>query len=297
MTLDSLFKTFLTQQALPQSYKAIAERYFVPLAERIYQQASSAAQPIIVGVNGCQGSGKSTVTDLLTLLLNEHYQCPTIGMSIDDFYLTQDQRQQLAEQVHPLFRTRGVPATHNTQQLYDTLNSLKNNQLPVSIPKFNKAIDNPFAQDQWPVVKHKVQVILFEGWCVAAPPQAESQLLQPVNNLERDEDSDAVWRSYANKKLAEDYQPLFSLIDRLVMLKAPGFHTVLNWRLQQEHKLRERVSAEQGDDAEVMTDQQVARFIEHYQRITESCFAQLPDKADDLYLMDDQRNIERAIIQ
>ena len=295
MTLDSLFENFLTQQALPSSYKKIAEQHFIPLAQRIYEQAMASEQPIIVGINGCQGSGKSTVTDLLTLLLNEYHACPAMGMSIDDFYLTQQQRNQLAEQVHPLFATRGVPGTHNTELMYETLNRLKNSQLPVQIPKFNKAIDNPYPQAQWPLVEQPVKVILFEGWCVAAMPQADSELVEPVNKLEREEDPKAIWRGYANKKLAEEYQQLFSLIDRIVMLKAPGFHTVQAWRLQQEHKLRDRVTKEKGDSSAVMSDEQVERFIQHYQRVTQNCFNQLPEKADELFLMDEQRQIQQSV--
>ncbi|TCS39996.1 kinase [Reinekea marinisedimentorum] len=290
-----LLQAFLQKHALPESYQQVADKYFFPLAQRIYDQALASTQPIVVGINGCQGSGKSTLTDLLVDVLSQQFQCPAIGLSIDDFYLSKQERLNLSQKVHPLFKTRGVPGTHNVGLMLDTLQRLKNGLLPTPIPSFNKAIDDPLPESQWPVEEQRVQVVLFEGWCVGAGPQSESELVTPVNDLEKTEDADAAWRSYSNKVLAEDYQAVFSLLDRIVMLKAPGFHTVKGWRSEQEQKLRTRVMAQGGSMEGVMTDAEVERFIQHYERITVSCFSVLPEKTDDLFLLNDQRQVQQVI--
>ena len=292
-----LIQAFLKKHALPESYQLVAEEYFFPLAQRICTQALNSTQPIIVGVNGCQGSGKSTLTDLLVDLLTLQFNCPALGVSIDDFYLSRQDRLNLARDIHPLFKTRGVPGTHNIGLMQDTLLKLKTGIVPTAIPAFNKAIDDPYPPSQWTTVEERVKVILFEGWCVGAQPQSELELASPVNEFEQSEDADAVWRNYSNKMLAGEYQAIFSLLDRMVMLKAPGFYAVKGWRSEQEHKLRARVIACNGDMSSVMSDAEVERFIQHYERITENCFAHLPDKTDDLFLLDDQRKIKEVIVK
>lgn len=290
-----LIQAFLKKHSLPESYQLVADKYFLPLAQRICHQALASTQPIVVGINGCQGSGKSTLTDLLVDLLTQQFQCPAIGISIDDFYLSRQERLELSQRVHPLFKTRGVPGTHNIELMLGTLQRLRTGILPTSIPSFNKAVDDPYPEKQWPVISERVKVILFEGWCVGAQPQSDPELAVAVNELEKTEDADATWRSYSNKALREDYQAVFSLLDRIVMLKAPGFHTVKGWRSEQEHKLRDRVRAAGGSMDGVMSDAEVEHFIQHYERITESCFSLLPEKTDDLFLLDDQRQIRDVI--
>jgi D-glycerate 3-kinase len=48
---------------------------------------------------------------------------------------------------------------------------------------------------------------------------------------------------------------------------------VFAWRTLQEHRLRERTGAG-------MTDQEVGRFIRHYERLTRHILAEMPGRAD-----------------
>lgn len=291
MDLSKHISDFAEHHQLPISFCVSAERYFAPLAISIANQSIGSNRPLLVGINGCQGSGKSTLNDFLLYLLNTVFNCHAVGMSIDDFYLTQAERVELSHTVHPLLVTRGVPGTHDTQLIRSVLNGLCNSQLPVSIPVFDKAIDDRVDPSNWTVVSKPVQVILFEGWCIGAQAEPPEALIAPINSLEALEDPDATWRRYSNDKLSNEYADIFAQFDRMVMLKAPGFHTVKAWRFQQEQRLLESVQAQGRDTSMVMTQDQVERFIQHYERVTVSSLATLPFIANDLFELDEQRTI------
>jgi len=294
--IPELIREFSDVHRLPEAFRATAEQVFVPLAQSLFKQAEVSSAPLVVGINGCQGSGKSTLTDFLVFLLHRHHNCSAIGMSIDDFYLTQAQRIALSLDVHPLLRTRGVPGTHDTGLMRQTLEQLMSNDVPVLIPRFNKATDDRVGSELWSSVALPVQIILFEGWCVGAQPQPRAELTRPANQLEATADADLAWRLYVNQQLSDQYQPVFALLNRLVMLKAPGFHSVKQWRMEQEERLAERIEREGGSVSAIMSRAQVESFIETYQRITESCLQSLPHRAHDLIELDEQRGLYRAAI-
>ena len=222
--------------------------------------------------------GKSTLSKVLALALKHHHHCRSAILSIDDLYLTKSERRQLAKMVHPLLATRGVPGTHDVAMGRHLLDQLKNKQA-VSLPVFDKAIDDRAPVDQWVSHPQAVDVILFEGWCVGAVAQHESALARPVNHLEKDEDIDALWRKYANDQLNVAYAGLFKRIDRLVMLKAPDFECVQEWRSTQEDKLRLITDPTRSNHA-LMSQEQLERFIMHYERITRWMLEEMPERSD-----------------
>ncbi|MBU3022783.1 kinase [Aestuariibacter sp. A3R04] len=283
-------KGFLTEQQLPDSYQHIAQQWFIPLAEEIAAHQNGARQPFFVGVNGCQGSGKSTVCAFLVYYFS---RCglDAVTVSLDDFYLSQQQRQSLAQAIHPLFATRGVPGTHDTALAAQTFRALKQGE-SVALPRFNKSTDNPFDQQAWPVVLQTPDIVLVEGWCWGVAPQTEDALLAPVNKLEADEDSNGRWRRYVNEQLANTYQPLFDEMDYWFMLKGPSFDCVYQWRCEQEHKLATQTC---HNGKGLMSDEQILRFIQHYQRLTEHAFRTLPKRCNRVFELDEHRNIFNVI--
>jgi D-glycerate 3-kinase len=286
----SLLTEFVQTHALPKSYIQIAEKYFIPLCHKLAQQSHASNSPLIIGIHGCQGSGKSTLTDLMLFLFSRYFEIEAVGMSIDDFYLTRAERSKLADTVHPLFQTRGVPGTHDTALLNSVLSALALGELPVPVPRFNKAIDDRFPEAEWSIVTTKTKIIILEGWCIGALPEDEHALVEPKNKLERLEDSDGTWRRYSNQQLAGPYHEIFKQIDQLIMLKAPGFHTVQNWRLEQEQRLVNTLASD-ADKSQVMDEADIARFIQHYQRITEHALVTLPTQADIVFELDESRLI------
>jgi len=239
--------------------------------------------PMVLGICGSQGSGKSTLaTALASELEAEGKACAVL--SIDDFYLTRDERKRLAEQVHPLSITRGPPGTHDVPMAIEVLDALRAGH-PVALPRFDKARDDRCDPATWPVAPSHCDVILFEGWCVGAVAQTDEALAQPVNRLEAVEDPDGAWRRWVNEELSGPYPGLFARIDRLVLLQAPGFEVVMDWRLQQEEELRAAAEEQAG----VMDRDQIARFIQHYERITRHIIAEMPGRADLVVRLDEQR--------
>lgn len=233
------------------------------------------ARPLIVGVCGSQGSGKSTVCKTLTTRFSE-LGFKVANLSIDDLYLPLAERVKLAQQVHPLLRTRGVPGTHDTKLGIETLHALAHPGR-VPLPRFDKAIDDRRPRAAWDFIEGPAELVLFEGWCVGARPQTFEALAQPVNELEANEDVMGRWRTYVNHALGAEYQRLFAKIDLLILLAAPSFDVVLKWRTQQEHELRVQT---QGASTGVMNDAALARFIQHYERLTKHILIEMPGRAD-----------------
>lgn len=284
---------FMQQHRLPQRFQTTVEHYYWPLAQSLAQQAQALDQPLLLGIHGCQGSGKSTLTTFLCAVLTELLDVPAVGMSIDDFYRTRTERQQLARQVHPLLITRGVPGTHDTDFLNEVLSGLLQQQVPMMIPRFNKAMDDRFSPSEWTVVEQPQRIIILEGWCVGVEAQAISALQAPVNHLEAKHDRDGQWRHYVNQQLAQRYWPIFQQIDRLLMLRAPSFDSVLQWRTEQEHALRASMACidAKRQPNQLMSDDELAYFIAHYQRLTEHALATMPDRVDDCFTLSSERAI------
>lgn len=288
---ENVLMAFLTEERLPDSYAKVARDHFLPLLSVLYQRYLADRTPIVLGVNGCQGSGKSTLSGLLVAWFEKALDLPAVTLSIDDFYLSRTERQYLAEKIHPLLQTRGVPGTHNVQDASLILQALTQGETSIAIPRFNKGTDDPFPPSQWITHKAPVALCILEGWCVGSEAQPVSVLNTPVNTLEASEDPDAKWRRFANNALQQEYAALFAKIPHWVMLKAPNFDCVQRWRWQQEQKLSAKLQQQGGDTSAVMSEQEVTRFIQHYQRITEHTFETLPAKADWVFEMDDERRI------
>jgi len=264
--MSSAVAQLIEAERLPADYRAVVDQYWRPLSEEIAERY--AGKPLIVGINGAQGSGKSTVCKFLEVLLVEHNQIGAT-LSLDDLYLTHAERLKVAADRHPLFATRGVPGTHDIERgmaILDRLLAGKDADLPI----FDKATDDRSPETRR--VKTPVQVILFEGWCVGAAPQPPAVLHKPVNDLERDEDPQGTWRQEVNRRLASDYAELFARMDLLVMLRVPDFAAIRANRRLQEQKL--------GAGPAVMDDAALDRFLAHYQRLTEWMFAEMPPRAD-----------------
>ena len=261
------------------------------LAAQIVDAAAGKSKPLVVGLCGSQGSGKSTAAAVLKLLL-EAQGISTAVLSLDDLYLTRAERGQLAARVHPLLATRGVPGTHDVELGLTILDALSSSG-HVALPRFDKAADDRSDASTWLTVQAPVRVVIFEGWCVGAQAQSESALVQPINSLEKELDVDSTWRRYVNAQLAGVYQTLFKRIDYLVLLAAPNFEIVYAWRLEQERKLHERLAAE-AKPSRVMNDEQIARFIQHYERLTRHILEEMPSRADVVLSLDAERRVAEA---
>ena len=242
----------------------------------------------IIGLTGGQGSGKSTISNILKIILKEKYKLETIVFSIDDFYKTLKERKIMSKKISPLFLTRGVPGTHDTKMLYNCIKNLKRSKFKrMMLPKFNKATDDRMQKKKWVKVKKKPNIVIFEGWCVGAEPQKNKDLLVPINELEKDNDKKKIWRNKVNQELKKNYKKIFQLIDKIIFLKVPSFKHVFKWRLLQEKKLR---IISKG--SKTMSGNQIKNFIMYYERLTKHMLKTFIYKADSIVKVDKKHKLQ-----
>jgi D-glycerate 3-kinase len=234
----------------------------------------------VIGIAGPQGSGKTTLVSACAAM------APGVAhFSLDDVYLGQAARRSLAMRVHPLFVTRGPPGTHDPELFHATLNSLQkadpDSRTP--IPAFDKVADDAAPRTRWGSFRSRPNIILIDGWCLGAATQDVRDLKQPVNSLEEKEDPNLAWRAAVNDFLFSPYQQMFARLDAILYMRAPDFDIVLDWRCQQEESLL-------GRSLTTRDRERIARFVQHYERITRHMMAG-GRRADIEIQLDPRRNV------
>ena len=267
------FKFISSQETKKDKFKnknKMIKSFLIPISFWIAKKTDK-KQPLIIGLAGGQGSGKTTISSILTLILQKYFKLNVFKVSIDDFYKTRRDRKLLSKNKHPLLMTRGVPGTHDIDLMLNFFKKIKDkNFKSLQIPKFNKSIDDRFPKRLWYKIKSKPDIVIFEGWCVGAKAQSSSQLKKSINSLEKIYDKDARWRGYVNSQLKTKYKTLFSQLDELLFLKAKNFNLLREWRLKQERKLRAQTKNKKN--LKIMNSGDIISFMQTYQRITQQMF-------------------------
>ena len=236
----------------------------------------------VFGICGLQGSGKSTLAAQLVVAARQA-GLAAASVSLDDFYLTAAQRRRLARDVHPLLAIRGPPGTHDLDLALETFDALRRGHTP-PLPRFDKLGDDRLAPERWTRPSAPLDLLVFEGWCLGVPAEAEDAMREPLNPLEREEDPDGRWRRGCNTALARDYPPLWAQVDVLWFLQPPGFETVHAWRGEQERALQAAHPGHTG-----MDDAALDRFIQHYERVSRQALRTMPGIADACVALDSER--------
>ncbi len=277
------------QEILGQPFKdkhEQLENYYIPISKLIYQNYLIKKKVTFIGLSGAQGSGKTTITEILKIILKEKYNLNTVSFSIDDFYKTLSERKRLSKNSHKLFLTRGVPGTHDLKLLSKTFKNLQKKFFTkFTIPKFDKSKDDRMTKRKWTNINRKPEIVIFEGWCVGAKHQTNKLLRKPLNLIEKKFDSKSIWRKKVNNQLKYNYSSFFKKIDKLIFLKVPDFQSVYKWRLLQERKLQLTSKSKK-----TMTSSQVKRFIMFYERVTKQMIKDLPKKAHVVLYLNKKHN-------
>jgi len=267
------FKFISSQETKRDKFKnkeKMIKSFLIPVSFWISKRINK-KKPLIIGLAGGQGSGKTTISSILTLILQKYFKLNVFKVSIDDFYKTRKDRKLLSKNKHSLLMTRGVPGTHDTDLMLSFFKKIKDkNFKSLQIPKFDKAVDDRCSKSLWHRIKSKPDVVIFEGWCVGARAQSSSQLKKPINSLEKVYDQDSKWRAYVNNQLKNKYKTLFKQLDGLLYLKADNFNLLRKWRLKQERKLL--VQTKNKKNLKIMSSGDVIHFMQTYQRITQQMF-------------------------
>ena len=271
------FKFISSQETKTEKFKnkdRMVRSFLIPICFWISKKASK-KKPLIIGLAGGQGIGKTTITSIITIILKKYFKLNVFKISIDDFYKTRKQRILLSKNKHPLLMTRGVPGTHDINIMLNFFRKIKVKKFKsLKLPKFNKAVDERYKQNLWYKIKSKPDVVIFEGWCVGAKSQNFRQLRKPINSLERIHDQTFKWRQYVNYQLETKYKKLFNQLDGLLYLRAKNFSLLRRWRLKQEKKLW--LKSKNKKNLKIMNKDQVKNFMDTYQRITQQMFKDMP---------------------
>ncbi len=268
------------------------KKIYIPLSFWIEKQYTKKGKNLFLGLSGGQGSGKTTVSGILKIILKIFFKREVHVSSIDDFYKNHQDRQKMSKAIHPLFKTRGVPGTHEIKLLKKFFIFFKRkNFKKFKLPKFDKSADDRLKQEGWIKVKKKPDIVILEGWCVGAKSQKGFLLKKPVNILEKYEDANCVWRKYANEKLKKEYKDIFSMIDHFIFIKIPNFDMVFKWRHLQEEKLRKKSRFRKR----IMSIAEIKRFIMFYERITLQMLKDLVKSASVVITLNTKHEIKRLI--
>ena len=236
-------------------------------------------------IAGSQGSGKSTLSIQIKKYFKKFYFKSVVILSIDDFYLSTHQRKQLAKKLKTnLFDTRGVPCTHNLKLLIETVDKLKRNNFPVYIPIFDKVTDN---KKKYNRKINKADLIILEGWCVGSKPINPEYLKKNINDLEKINDPNMIWRTAYNQALVE-YQKLFKKFNYYIFIKLPNWQYVINWKYKQELGLRSLRSDNN-------LKKKLFLFIQYYEKLSKWMSFTSPDICNVLIKLDKNQKTKKIL--
>ena len=267
--------------------------FLIPLCFWINSKADK-KKPYFVGLAGGQGTGKTTTSSLIKIILNKYFKLNVFRISIDDFYKTRKERISLSKRVHPMLLTRGVPGTHDINMMLNFFKKSKSKKFKrLKLPTFNKAIDDRFSKKYWYDLKKKPDVIIFEGWCVGAKSEKNDTLKRTINSMEKTKDQKQIWRKYVNDQLKTKYRKLYSQLNCLIYLKAKDFSLLQKWRLKQERKLW--IKSKKSSNTKIMSKQDVLSFMQTYQRVTQNMFRYMPKYASIIINLNSNHQIKSAV--
>jgi len=290
------FKFIKSQETSTEKFgnkEGMIKNYLIPICFWIAKKADN-KKPYFVGLAGGQGTGKTTISSIIKIILEKYFKLKVFKISIDDFYKTRKERIALSKKVHPMLLTRGVPGTHDINMMLDFFKKSKSKKFKnMKLPNFNKAIDDRFPKNKWNTINKRPDVIIFEGWCVGARAEANKTLKKSINSMEKANDHKLVWRKYVNQQLKTKYKKLYSQLNCMIYLKAKNFSLLQKWRLKQEHKLWLKTKNKGGH--KIMSKGDVINFMQTYQRITQNMFKNMPKYASIILNLNSNHQIKTAV--
>ncbi|KAI1268868.1 putative Uridine/cytidine kinase [Xylariaceae sp. FL1019] len=241
------------------------------ILERVRAHLASATvsetpRPFIIGLNGVQGVGKTTLVRTLAETLRHQEGLETLVCSIDDFYLAHDDQVALAESKpdNKLVQVRGEPGTHDIPLLETFFSAIQTNK-PTLVPSYDKSAFSGSGDrtppSKWTPINTSTQppirVLIFEGWCVGFRSLAPLEIHRKWNSPSRTLKSHSLSHlEFINDQLCY-YDAITNLFDAFIHIDAEDTEWVYDWRLEQEVMLR----AQKGTG---MSDEQVLKFVDAY---------------------------------
>ncbi len=231
-------------------------RLWLPLAQQLDRQQKALGAPFIQGILGGQGTGKTTLTRMLRIVLQYLGQV-SVGLSIDDLYLTYAERQVLQQQ-DPRLVWRGPPGTHDIELGLRTLEQFKTAppRTTVSVPQFDKSLFQGQGDRTTSLIQPAPTIVLFEGWLVGAQPIADSEMASMALPAPIVTSADRQFARDSNHRL-QAYLSLWRFLDSLIVLYPQDYRWSQQWRQQAEQDMKA-----QGKPG--LSDLEIVEFVTYF---------------------------------
>ncbi|KAI3630551.1 hypothetical protein MIR68_011986 [Amoeboaphelidium protococcarum] len=249
---------------------------------------NSNKRPLLIGIQGVQGIGKSFTTAKLRESLCEQ-GFKTMALSIDDFYNTHDQLQQLSrESKNPLWEQRGLPGTHDVELMQNVLHKIMtNNEGEVQVPTYRKeAHSGQGGRGHFQTISLPADVVILEGWMVGFVAQADEFVGDTLTMLDYNETMIKNAKQ-VNKELRR-YERVFSMLDMLIALRSDTLENVYQWRLEQEQELILRTG-------KGMSSSQIKEFVDRFMTCYHIYLQSLYQQANIVITLNGDRQIVNII--
>jgi len=240
----------------PDHFLPTLWRLWLPLAQQLATQRQKCDRPLVQGILGGQGTGKTTLGMMLTLILRT-MGYKALSWSLDDLYKTYADRRQLQQQIPDLI-WRGPPGTHDVELGVQVLDQLRHpiTGQSIAIPRFDKSLHNGMGDRIQPELVQNIDIVLFEGWFVGVRPVDATVLAAPLAPTVTE--SDRTFAQACNQRL-HDYLPLWERLDRLWVLYLRDYHLSKQWRKHAEAQMK--AAGKPG-----MTNAEIDIFVEYFWR-------------------------------
>lgn len=238
------------------------------ILSHLQSHSPSPPRPFVIGLNGIQGAGKTTLVRALAEAL-ETEGVHTLVCSIDDFYLNHDDLTRLGSERpdNKLVQHRGEPGTHDLKLAKAFFGDLMEGR-PTKVPVYDKSAfgghGDRAPESQWEPVNQPgqppVKAVILEGWAVGfralADADVEAKWKAPSRTLSNHKLEHLL---FINESL-KGYDALTDLFDAFIHIDAEDLEFVYDWRAQQEEHLKR----EKGDPNAGMSPEQVVKFVDGY---------------------------------
>ena len=257
--LKSVFPAFsqfcqTTFQIEPKEMLQVLWDLWLPLGIKLASGRQQLERPLIQGILGGQGTGKTTMSKVLSLIL-DHLGYRTVSLSLDDLYKTYSDRLVLTQQ-DPRLIWRGPPGTHDVDLGLNVLDQIRQLQNLVMVPRFDKSAFGGAGDRTNPEMVTNIDIVLFEGWFVGVRPIEPDVFDTAPPPILTDED-----RAFArdiNLRL-HDYLPLWERLDSLIVLYPTDYRCSLEWRKQAEQQM---IAVGKSG----MSDSEIEQFVNYFWR-------------------------------
>ena len=98
-------KFIKSQETKKEKFKnkeRMLKSFLIPICFWI-KNKSNHKKPFLIGLAGGQGTGKTTTSSIIKIILEKYFKLNVFKISIDDFYKTRKERVFLSKKIHPMY--------------------------------------------------------------------------------------------------------------------------------------------------------------------------------------------------